>query len=115
MGFSTQDVIRGLFGVDTTPNENPLITTIGTTAEKLVNNNPRRMSLLIINLSANNVYVGLKPDVSATKGMLVAANGGSLSLTYDKDFQLVTNELWIVGAAAGLSIYTLENNIYRGF
>jgi len=115
MGFSTQDVIRGLFGVDTTPNKNPLTNSVGVTAVKILSNNPKRMSVLIQNLSANTVYIGLKPDVSNTNGILLAANGGSITLQYDKDFQLVTNEMYAIASGAASSILVLENNIIRGF
>src|SRR3972149_3742926 len=63
---------------------------------------PDRVSFIIVNLSAVAIYVAPRLGVSATSGIRLAPNGGSLSLSWRDDFHLVG---WggeaVAGAAAG--------------
>lgn len=88
--------------------ENPLVTAVGTTAILVLANNPNRLAWVIVNLSANTLYLALGNDVSATKGVLLAPNGGSASMVWDEDFQTVGWAVWGVAAGANSAIYCME-------
>lgn len=105
-------LIENLYGLRTTEIENPIVSSVGVTPIKIAGNNPNRVSLVIVNLSANNLYISLTVGVSATNGMFIAPNGGSIVLQYDKDFMMVTRDIYAVAAGAASSIYVLENTIY---
>lgn len=111
---SQQDLIAKLYGIRTTPTINPETATVGTTVVKVLNTNPRRFSFTIINLSNNIVYVGPVNTVSSTAGILLAPNGGQLSLNYAEDLELAANEWFAVASAAGSTVYVIENSMYKG-
>jgi len=87
--------------------ENPLITTIGTTATRVFRRNPNRLLWLFVNMSANTIYLAFSPDVNTTKGIILA-NGDFMIAELEKDAALTFNEVWIVADAADSAIYTLE-------
>jgi hypothetical protein len=96
------------FGFKTRAIENPLVASVGTTAVKVLNNNPDRIGWLIENLSANTIYIAYGPDVSSTKGIQIAANGGSASSVVSEDGEAVAYEVWAVATGASSAIYVLE-------
>lgn len=106
------DLIADRYGVRTVSLDNPEISTIGLTAARVFKNNPRRLALVVINLSANAMYLALTLDVAATKGIYLAPNGGSVNMTLDDDFELVEREWWIIAAGAASSLYSLSVEIY---
>lgn len=103
------EITENLFGVRSTPIENRLTTTIAATATRLVPDDPKRVGLVVANLSLNAMYIGLTPLVSASNGIYVAPSGGSISLTWDKDFELTSHEWYAIAAVAGSAVYSLEN------
>jgi len=62
----------------------------------------------LVNLGANDIYVAFKPDVSPTKGILVAARGGFVSMHAREDGEAVTYEVWAITATGTSAIYTVE-------
>ena len=72
----------------------PVITLdVGTEPKRVLVRNPDRIAFMIINDSANDVYIGFDKNVSTTgktKGVLVAANGGVWAYEFHK------GELWAV-------------------
>jgi len=80
---------------------------VSTTPIQIVKRNPNRAGLLIQNIGSYNVYIGLKPDVSPTNGLLLMSNGGSLSVYWKEDGYLVTEEYWAV-APASTRLYIQE-------
>jgi hypothetical protein len=96
------------FGFRTRLIENPLVSSVGTSAAKVLNNNPDRIGWLIINLSANTLYIAYSPDVSSSKGIQIAANGGTASSIVTEDGEAVANEVWAVATGANSSIYVVE-------
>jgi len=96
------------FKISTRANENPLVSSLGITAVKVLDNNADRLGWIIINLSANTVYLSLKSDVSSSKGVVVSPNGGSASMVWNEDFQMTGWEVWGVASGASSAIYVLE-------
>ena len=75
----------------------------GVTSQRALDNNPNRVALTITNLGANEVY--LLPDfgVSATAGIRLNQNGGSVSLQWEYDLDVIAYN-WYVITSVGTSI-----------
>jgi len=104
-------MLEALFGVRSYPRENPITATVGAAAERILANNPQRVSFQVANLSANALYIGLSNTVNATEGIYVAPNGGLISLIWDRDFELCSHEWWALAGGPASAIYVLENLI----
>lgn len=109
MSITLSELLEGLYGVKTTSRVNPYISTVSTTPTRLLANNPNRVSFIVVNMSANSLYISPTADVAATKGIFIASNGGYAIFTWDRDFELVSQEWWCVGSDVGTTLYTLEN------
>ena len=79
-----------------------------------VPNDFERLGLVIINLSASDLYLAPDPEVSTTSGILLTGSGSSLSLVAHDDLVLVGYGWYALATAAPQSIYTLEVLRYRG-
>lgn len=84
------------------------VATVGVAAATLVGNNPDRLALLVIGLGANNVFLGLQQNVSASRGIQLAPNGGSVAMIVDEDFTLPTRELFAIAPGGNTAVYVLE-------
>jgi hypothetical protein len=109
MSVTLSELLESLYGVKTTNRANPNIATVSTTAQKILNNNPNRVSFLVVNLSVNGLYIAPAQDVASTKGIYLAPNGGFATFMWDRDFELVGQEWWAIGTAVGTTLYCLEN------
>lgn len=111
MAIALDTMLQALFGIKTFPRENPITATVGIAAERILASNPQRVSFQVVNLSANNLYVGLSYTVAATEGIFIAPNGGIISLIWDRDFELCSHEWWAIAGGAASAVYVLENVI----
>lgn len=102
------EMLKSLYGARTTINENPDNVTMGVAALRIAGNNPMRLGLIVMNLSANSVYIAPSNQVAATRGIWLAPNGGQASLVWDRDMELCTREWWGIATAAGSTIYVIE-------
>lgn len=76
-------------------------TTIGTTAIFLCQpNRDEVLDVLIVNNSANIVYVGIDSDVTSDNGIPLPANGGSYSSPAEGRFDPV----WLIASAANSDV-----------
>ena len=101
------ELIDKKFGVKTTHRINPVTDTVGTSATRILGNNPNRLAWLVVNLSSNTVYLGFDRDVSPNKGIFLSPNGGSCQMLYDEDFHSVGYEVF-AKADAESKIYVVE-------
>lgn len=108
-GLVLHQMVEALFGVKTYPRENPETNSVGTDAVRILQENPRRLSFQVVNLSANSLYIAPTNQVSSTRGIFLAANGGIVSLIWDRDFELCSHEWYAVASGAASDIYVLEN------
>jgi hypothetical protein len=102
------DLLFEKFKVNTRPNVNPLVSSVGTTPTKVLDNNPDRLAWFIVNLSSNVVYLHFDNSVSSSKGIAVSPNGGFASMVYDEDFHAVGWEIWAKATGEDSSIYVVE-------
>lgn len=107
--ISLAELTMSIYGIKTTPRINPLVSSVGASVTKIMNNNPNRVSFIIVNLSANIMYISPENDVSSSKGIILAASGGSFIVQWDRDFELVSHEWYCIAGGAASSIYILEN------
>ena len=111
MAKSIQELIAERFGVRTFPETNPVTATVGTTAVVVARANSGRVALNIINLSANNVFVGPFADVATGKGFALSPNGGFVTVNVEDDYVLPGREWSAIASGAGSAIMVLETNI----
>jgi len=109
MSIQLSDLLQNLYGVTTFPQINKMVSQVGTTVVQIMSSNPNRVSFLVVNLSANNLFISPVPDVSATKGIYIAPNGGSITMQFDIDFELVSQPFYAIAGGVTSDVYILEN------
>lgn len=82
--------------------------TVGTTISSIVESNPDRLGLLILNLSTNTVFVAIENNPSATNGIRLGANGGSVAFNVTDDGMIQTRAMFALATGAASSVYVLE-------
>ena len=102
------DLLMERFKVRTRAVENSVITSVGTTALEVLQNNPNRLGGIISNLSVNTMYLGLTNRVSATNGVRISPNGGRVSLIWDEDFQMVGWAWWVIATSGSSALFSIE-------
>ncbi|KKK72692.1 hypothetical protein LCGC14_2901320 [marine sediment metagenome] len=108
MGKTLAELLHEHFGVKTSFNENPEVIQVEVAVTKVFNYNPNRLGLVLINTSGFPILVGYKNDVTVGNGILLVANGGSLSLIWNEDFELVASEMFAIADGGAATIYTNE-------
>ena len=81
---------------------------VGTSPTKIVDSDPDSLALVIINLSANTVYLRPANNPSSSDGIQINASGGSMSINVRNDLTLPTREWWGVASAAGSDVYYIR-------
>jgi len=107
------DLLERRFGVKTRGVRDPLgVSPIGVNPVIVLSNNPNRLAFLVVNLSANLVYLDLENDVNVTPGAEVGfrlePNGGYVGMIWDEDFQMTAWAWWAVSAGANTRLTILE-------
>lgn len=82
--------------------------TVGTSASRIVLNNPRRVKLVLLNLGASDVFVGFNSSVTTSAGIKLVASTGFIESNAADDGEEVLSELWAISAAAGNTVMILE-------
>jgi hypothetical protein len=82
--------------------------TIGTTPERIIENDPSRFQFVVINLSSNDVFVGFDNKVSSFNGIRLAPNGGTLRFIWMQDLQIVTWEFFAMASGANSNILIIK-------
>jgi len=91
---------RAKIGFPSRPIINPVTNTVATTPTLILRNNPDRIYWLIVNLSPYDGYVGWDSQVSATRGLLLPANGGYASVSIVEDGELTIMEVYAINLTA---------------
>ena len=111
MALSVAGMIQALLGVNTYQVTDRETATVGLTAVRVARGNPQRAFLLIVNLSANTIYVSPDNRPSAAHGIILTPNGGSVSVIWDRDLELTTAEWFAIAGGAASAIMVLESII----
>lgn len=96
------------FGVKTRPVTHDITTGGAASITEAVPNNPDRLMLTIINLSANDVYAAPDTEPSITHGILLQSGGGTLSLQADADGALVGYDWHLYDAVGASVLFAIE-------
>lgn len=110
---TARELVQERFHAPVSPVVNRTVTTVGITAARLLINDPDRLGFLVVNLSANDIYVGPFPDVSSTKGIRLGPSGGNVVAMWEEDFEMVAWEWFAIATVGASNVLTLEN-IVRG-
>jgi len=102
------DLLRARFGIETRESINPIVAAVGVAAVVVIRNHPDRVGFVIVNLSANPVYLAPDGGALATYGIRLDPNGGFLSMIWDEDFELVSHEWWGIAPAGASNIFVSE-------
>lgn len=108
MSRNLSDLIADRFGVRTEAAIGRTATTVGTTAVDILRNDPRRVAATIINLGAVAIYVTPDGAPSATRGIRLGANGGSMTIEWEHDFDLVGWAWSAIADAAATPLLIIE-------
>lgn len=108
---SVRSLLERLYGTRFTPNENPVTTTVGTSATAIMRKNPSRVGFLVVNQSLNNVWIRPNFPASTVLGGRLDPNGGNASALWLYDGEVVSSEWFAIADGAGSSVYVLETVI----
>lgn len=78
---------------------NPITSSVLTTATQLLTHDQNRLAWVIINLSGNDGYIGFDKEVSSTRGIPAASNGGFVNISALED-----------GSLAQSAVFGISNN-----
>jgi len=106
--MNVSELIENRFGILTRANPNPLVDEVMIARTQILSNNPNRLGWIAVNLSPQNIWLAMDMNVSAAHGILLTANGGSVSLIYEEDFEATCWEVFAVAAADNSDIFVLE-------
>ena len=106
--MSLASLLEEKFKCKTRAVENPVATSVGATAIPVFNNHPNRLAWILVNLSANAIYIALENSVSATRGIYISPGGGWRSMIWDEDFQMTGWAIWAIAPAGASAIYSIE-------
>jgi len=107
MGALT-DFIEKWFGVKTRVIPVDHLTVAAPAVEMVVNNNPDRLMLTMINLSGTNIIVSPDRNPTATHGVHLALGGGAVTLNASIDGVLVGYEWYSYCVNANEELYVIE-------
>jgi len=102
------DLIRKRFGIKTGLRINPLVSSVGTSVTKILDDNPNRVAWRVVNLSSNILYVLHDEEVSSSRGIRLVANGGTAGEVFDEDFNVTGFALYAVASGASSAIMVYE-------
>ena len=89
-------------------------TSVGTSDVQLVENNPGRTNLTIVNLSSNSIYLSPQSAATTSSGILLTASGGSLAMNYNDDLILPTLEWHALASGSSSNVFIIEASILGG-
>lgn len=102
------DKIRAIFGADVDWKEDNEIDVANIADQIWARNNPDRLFLSIINLSANNIFIRPHEAATSTTGILLVPSGGSFTVIVRDDAILPIIEWHVIAGADASAIYSLE-------
>lgn len=112
MGTAAQDYLAAAYGGQFSEVIKDVTADVGVAV--LRDLDPEAISMDVSNLSANPVYIGVDNKVSATRGFLVAANGGLLSVNVREDGLLPTRRWWCIAPAGASAVLVTTVHRYTG-
>jgi len=110
---SVHELIEARFGINVVFKMTGT-TSVGTSDVQLVENNPGRTNLSVINLSSNTIYLKPQETASSSSGILLTASGGALTMNYNDDLILPTLEWHAIASGSSSNVFVIEATILGG-
>ena len=107
-GKNVHEIISDLYKTRTTYVANPVVSQVQNTVTKILANNPRRLAFVLVNISNVSIFISPDGDVSNSKGIILFPGGGSITLKFLDDLELVSHEWYAIATAPNANIYLLE-------
>lgn len=106
MTTTLYDLLEANFGIKTSYNLNPIVNQVAVTVTKILNVNPNRVGLLIVNAGAVSIDVAPVNTVAVGTGITLTPNGGGISFIWDEDFEFLAGEFFAIanGAVSNISV-----------
>src|SRR5256885_15484596 len=98
-GSTAHDISSRKYGGAVRPQSS--IAVVGTTQGRILQNNPRRVAIVLVNRSSFDITADFLQPVVAGSGFLIAANGGSVEMDVNDDGEVVAWEVFAVSGGAG--------------
>jgi hypothetical protein len=108
MPQTLQELLEQRLGAETFARISDAGFTVGTTAARLIPQDPNRVGFWIVNLSLNNVFIGPFVTPSITRGVLVGPNGGNVIVTFQEDLSVTGWEWSAIADGAASAVLTVE-------
>lgn len=86
----------------------PITAVVGTSATRILGNNPNRVSWTVQNRSASICGLGFDPQTDTTTHFAIDANGGMMSMNLWEDGEVVGYEVWAISPVAGAQFEIIE-------
>jgi len=106
--MSVAEYVQKELGFPTRAIENPVTDEVGTKATEVLRLNPDRFQWLIVNLSPYTIYIAYTYQVSSTRGIVIAANGGFATMHAREDGEAVTYPVYAISPDGKAKIYVIE-------
>jgi len=109
MGILNDFLIKK-YGAPTRSIDNPMVEpgVVGVAPVQVLRRNANRVGYVIVNLSANTIYMGFEADVNAARGILLDPAGGQVGLWIEEDGELAQKEVWLIADGAASVFYVNE-------
>lgn len=89
------------------------VASVGVTQSQIFAPDADRLLVMLINMSTNLMYAGFDELVGSTRGIFLAANGGSLILLADEDLVLTTFPIHVISTGVTSNLFHLQVRRYR--
>jgi len=113
MAISTYDLIAKELKAETAHEVNPLVSSVGTTVTQILREDPSRLMYVIVNLGAYDMFIAYDRQVSSTRGIKVAAGGGTFISWWKEDGRLVCLPVFGVAPGGTTAIFVSVEKLMR--
>ena len=86
--------------------------TVGIAAVELLPNRPERTAWIAVNHSGSDIYLSFREESATGRGLIIPANGGSVSFNLMEDGMVTGWQIWAISSAAGLTVSMFETFRY---
>ena len=108
MARTIRDLLEARLGTRFTPFTNRVVSSVGTSVIQVLRQDPSRVGFVIVNLSANVIFLTPIGTPSSSLGIRLGPSGGSVTTWWEEDGESIAWEWRGVADAAASAIYTLE-------
>lgn len=105
-GSRSYEIVTRRLGAGTTLRER--IVDVQTSGTLIVEPNPRRLALLLVNHGTADIRVAGTLEIASTSGIVVSGYGGTLTMVLEEDFEATCTGWYGVATGASCPLYVLE-------